>query len=284
MNTRRGFLRSISLAGAGLITQAFSNDALARELKPTEEIGIQLWTLRNLVQEDLSSTLKAVSNLGYTGIEAFGFDGNFFGQTPKAFKTLCDDVELKIYSTHTPITAENAAFYAESAAEAGLEYLILPSMMGRNETTTDDFKKTAREMNCIGKICRRFDIRFGYHNHEFEFKPIDGQLPYDILLMNTDPELVGFQMDIYWIIKAGFEPTEYFIKHPQRFRTWHIKDMGNDGESCIAGNGKIDFKSLMRRAETAGLHRMIVEQEHFSEGSPLFCAEHSLRYIQSNLF
>ena len=283
MSTRRQFLQSLPLVAAGLAVPSVSEKAFAASLNFKKEIGIQLWTLKDLIQDDLNASLEAIGKMGYTSIETYGFDGNFFGITPKEFYSICNGFGLKVQSTHTNITDKNAAFLAEKAAMAGLEYLIMPSMMGRPENTIDDFKRTAHEMNLIGETCRQFNLSFGYHNHEFEFRPLEGTLPYNVLLSETNPDFVGFQLDTYWIVKAGYDPLLYFQKHPGRFSTWHIKDLGNDGESCIIGNGKIDFRALMAQAEKAGLNRIFVEQENFSEGSPLYCVEQSLRYIQSNL-
>lgn len=283
MSTRRQFLQSLSLVAAGLAIPAVSEKAFAASLNFKKEVGIQLWTLKDLIKNDLNATLEALSKMGYASIETYGFDGNFFSIPPTEFHSLCSGLGLGVHSTHTNITDKNAAFLAEKAAAAGLEYLIMPSMMGRPEKTIDDFKRTAQEMNRMGETCRQFNLRFGYHNHEFEFRKMEGQLPYDILLAETEPSLVDFQLDIYWIVKAGCDPVLYFQNHPKRFSTWHVKDLGNDGESCIVGNGIIDFKALMQEVENAGLHRIFVEQESFSEGSPLYCVEQSLHYIQSNL-
>ncbi len=281
MSTRREFLQSIGLVSGGvfLSSKAFASSS------PTvnKEVGIQLWTLRDTIESDPEGTLKSLAQLGYTSIEAYGFDGSFFSRDTSHFSAFCKSLNLKITSTHTGITAQNAAGYAATAARIGMEYLVLPSMMGRPQATITDFRNTAEEMNQIGKACKTEGIKFAYHNHDFEFKPIEDQIPYDVLLANTDPSLVAFQCDLYWMVKAGKRPQEYFEKHPGRFSTWHLKDKGRDGESCIIGNGTIDFKPIIEMSETAGLERIFVEQEAYSEGSPLFCAGQSLKYIQSHL-
>lgn len=283
MSTRRQFLQSLSLLAAGLALPSASGKTASTSRNHNMETGIQLWTLKELISTDLNSTLQALSKIGYTSIEPYGFEGSFFGLPPREFSKICSDMGINIHSTHTNITDQNAGFLAETAADAGLEYLIMPSMMGRPEKTIDDFLRTAEEMNRIGEICRQFNISFGYHNHDFEFRSLENQIPYDVLLNETDPDLVSFQMDIYWIRKAGFDPFGYFSNHAGRFQTWHIKDMGNDGKSCIVGNGIIDFKALMLQSGQAGLRRIFVEQEQFSEGTPMYCVEQSYRYIQSNL-
>lgn len=282
MTTRRNFLKNITLISGVMATSSLQAESLPGAVKK-KKIGIQLWTLRDVINSDLSGTLTSLSKFGYNSLEPFGFDGSFYGYSAKDFRKMCNDLGMDITSTHCGINIENALLLTEKAAEAGLEYLILPSFSGRPEKTLDDFKKAAHEMNRIGEITKQAGIAFGYHNHNFEFQPMEGKLPYDTLLAETDPNLVTFQMDIYWVIKGGQKPEHYFENHPGRFQLWHVKDMGNDGESCIVGNGHINFKNLMKQSKKAGLKRIVYEQEAYSEGTPLFCAEQSFKYIQKHL-
>lgn len=282
MTTRRNFLKNITLISGVMATSSLQAESLPGAVKK-KKIGIQLWTLRDVINSDLSGTLTSLSKFGYNSLEPFGFDGSFYGYSAKDFRKMCNDLGMDITSTHCGINIENAPLLTEKAAEAGLEYLILPSFSGRPEKTLDDFKKAAHEMNRIGEITKQAGIAFGYHNHNFEFQPMEGKLPYDTLLAETDPNLVTFQMDIYWVIKGGQKPEHYFENHPGRFQLWHVKDMGNDGESCIVGNGHINFKNLMKQSKKAGLKRIVYEQEAYSEGTPLFCAEQSFKYIQKHL-
>lgn len=283
MQSRRDFLRSIPLITGTMVFGAASLNAQANPKLKTA-IGIQLWTLRDAIKDDLNGTLEALSEMGYNSIEAFGFDGNLYGQSASDFSSHCAKIGLGLHSSHTGITAANADAFSQEAANAGLEFLILPSMMGRPENTIDDFRRTAEEMNQIGEKCLKNGIRFGYHNHDFEFRLLDGQLPYDILLNETDPSLVSFQLDIFWIVKAGKDPLDYFEKHPGRFTTWHVKDKSTDGASCIVGNGTIDYVELLKASELSGLERIFVEQEQYAEGTPLFCAGQSIKYIQKHFF
>jgi sugar phosphate isomerase/epimerase len=282
MATRRDFLKNITLVSGVIATSSLhaENESVkARKMKT----GLQLWTLRDIINSDVPGTLAALSKIGYNSLEPYGFDGTFYKYSAKEFRKMCNGLGMDITSTHSGITAANASEYTEKAAEAGLEYLILPSFSGRPEKTIDDFKKVAHEMNQIGEITKKSGIIFGYHNHNIEFQLLEGKLPYDTLLAETDPALVTFQMDIFWVVKGGQDPLHYFQNHPGRFQTWHVKDMGNDGESCIVGNGHIQFKDLMKKSKKAGLKRIFVEQEQYSEGSPLYCAEQSYKYIQKHL-
>ena len=282
MATRRNFLKNITLASGVLATSPLlAGGELAKPKKM--KTGIQLWTVRDVIGSDVPGTLAALSKIGYNSLEPYGFDGSFYKYPAKEFRKMCEDLGMEITSTHCGITVENAPLYAEKAAEAGLEYLILPSFSGRPEKTLDDYRKVAKEMNQIGEITKKSGIKFGYHNHNHEFKLIEGKLPYDTLLTETDPNLVAFEMDIFWVIKGGQDPLQYFEKHPGRFQLWHVKDMGNDGESCIVGNGHIKFKDLLKKSKKAGLKRIVYEQEQYSEGTSLFCAEQSYKYIQKHL-
>lgn len=284
MQTRRDFLKNIPLvSGTVMMTQLSTNEAFGSNFL-IKEAGIQLWTLRDDMQKNVDETLRKVAELGYKSLETYGFDGNFYGKKAREFSDFCRGLGMNVHSSHTGITADTAALFANLAAEAGLSFLVLPSMMGRPEKSLDDFKKTAEEMNVIGEQCLKSGIRFAYHNHDFEFRPMEGKLPYDILLQYTDPKLVSFQMDLYWVTRAGHDPFKYFDRHPGRFTTWHIKDMAVDGKSCIVGNGRIDFKNLLEKAGQAGLERLFVEQEQYDEGTPLYCAGKSLQYIQKKLF
>jgi len=282
MASRRNFLKNITL-----ISGVLASTTLEAKKEPAKSkkmpVGIQLYTLRDVIGKDLSGTLQNVSKIGYKSVEAYGFDGKFFSTPAKDFRKMCADLGMVISSTHAGITAENAMMYTEKATEAGLDYLVLPSFMGRPEKSLDDFKKVAAEMNKIGEITKKAGIQFGYHNHNFEFRPMEGKLPYDVLLAETDPGLVTFEMDIYWVVKGGQDPIQYFEKHPGRFKLWHIKDMGNDGETCIVGNGRIKFAELLKHSKKAGLKQIVYEQEQYSEGTPMFCAEQSFKYIQKHL-
>lgn len=282
MATRRDFLKNITLASGVLATTSLR--AGGESAKPKKKkIGIQLYSLRDVIGSDVPGTLAAISKIGYNSIEPYGFDGSFYKYPAKDFRKMCLDLGMVISGTHCGITVENAPLYADKAAEAGLEYLILPSFGGRPEKTLDDYKKVALEMNQIGEITKKSGITFGYHNHNHEFRTIEGQLPYDTLLAETDPGLVTFEMDIFWVVKGGQDPLHYFDKYAGRFQLWHVKDMGNDGESCIVGNGHINFKDLMKHSKQAGLKRIVYEQEAYSEGSSTYCAEQSYKYIQKHL-
>lgn len=284
MTTRREFFQSLKLLSLGLFLPGFpgrpSGEDRAKEKK---ELGAQLWSVRDVINTNLNGTLEALSRMGFSGIEPYGFDGNFYGVPARDFKNLCDSLDLKIYGTHTGITMENARTYAETAADIGMGFLVLPSFGGRPTNSINDFKATADEMNRIGEVCKEFGVRFAYHNHDFELRKIGEVLPYDILLQETEAGLVSFQADTYFFAKMGLDPIPFFERNPGRFSMLHVKDLDFSGQSCIIGNGIIDFKTVVAASRKAGVELLIYEQEECSGGTSLHCAEQSLRYIHTHL-
>ncbi|MEE4178491.1 MAG: sugar phosphate isomerase/epimerase [Bacteroides sp.] len=282
--TRREFFQSLKLLSLGVVLPGCairsSGDGVSKEKK---ELGAQLWSVRDLIGTNLSGTLEALSRMGFSGIEPYDYDGSFYGIPAKEFNRMCDELDLEIYATHTGITIDNAREYAETAAAIGMRFLVLPSFKGRPADTIDDFKATAEEMNRIGEVCNEFGVRFAYHNHEFELRKIEDVLPYDVLLSETEAGLVSFQADTYFFAREKLDPIPFFDKYAGRFSMLHLKDVDFTGNSCIIGNGIIDFKTVLSSARKAGVELLIYEQEECSEGTSLHCAEQSLRYIHSHL-
>ena len=277
MKTRREFLKTMgALSASTMILHAFPSCA------GKKEIGLQLYTLRDTVGKDTLAVLQQVSKIGYTHIEPYDFDGNFYGISAPEFRKIVDDLGMRITCTHSGISSQNADAYLEAALKAGLEYIVMPSPGDRKTETADDYRKMAHEMNQIGERSRQAGIRFGYHNHDSEFKSYDSGVFYDILLRETNPDFVCFQLDIYWIIKAGYDPIPYFQKYPGRFALWHLKDMDSSGESTVIGAGNINYKEIITFADLAGLDYFYVEQESYSK-SPIESVEESYIYIRNHL-
>jgi sugar phosphate isomerase/epimerase len=243
---------------------------------------LQLWTLRDTIETETINTLEKVSQIGYNSIEPYGFDGNFYGISAGEFRKFIEGLGMRLTSTHTGIDLENCDKYIDAALEAGLEYLVLPSPGSREIKTAGDFKRLAEEMNLIGEKVSKAGMRFGYHNHAGEFIDTGQGIAYDILLENTDPELVCFQLDIFWIIKAGKDPLDYFDKYPGRFELWHVKDMDQSGESTVIGTGTIDYQEIFSNAKLSGMKRFYVEQESYTI-PPINSIKESYSYISQNL-
>lgn len=282
MVSRRSFIQTLSLAGASLALTSSSLNAMSFS-KKRHTVGIQLWTLRSLIEKDLPGVLQSLHEIGYNSIEPFGFNGEFFGYEAAEFKRICDDLDLAILSSHSSIDEDNATELAEKGKQAGMEFIVMPWIDSSTLQSIDDYKKFADKLNRIGDKVNTAGLRFAYHNHAFEFEKKEGQLPYDIMLQNTDPDKVTFQMDIFWVVKGGQKPEEYFDKYPGRFESWHLKDMACDGNSCAIGDGAIDFRYLMKYSKKSGLKRFFVEQEYFAGTTEIEAVRKSFSYINDNL-
>ena len=262
MITRRNFIKGISATVAVSMVLPLRLSAFT----PKKIIGIQLYTLRNQVKDDFTGTLQKIADIGYNAIEAAGYaDGKFYGYSPKEYKKITEDIGLIPQSSHTMVNIENIDKVIEDTLEAGMSYIVLPYLSEDKRKTIDEYKKTAEEFNKIGERCRSSGLQFAYHNHAFEFEKKDGIIPYDILLEQTDPELVTMQLDLYWMVYGGYEPIDYFGKYPGRFGLWHVKDMDNTEkrESTEVGKGIIDFEKIFADKERAGMKYFYVEQESF---------------------
>jgi sugar phosphate isomerase/epimerase len=226
--------------------------------------------------------LKQIASFGYKQIEGFeGKKGIFWGMTNKEFKAHLDSVGTKIISTHCDTKVDFERKAAE-AAEIGMKYLICPSKGAQK--SIDDFKKFADEFNKNGEICKKNGIRFAYHNHDYSWKTLDGKIPQEVMMDNTDKELVDFEMDIYWVVAAGLDPQLYLKKYKDRFRLCHVKDLtktANGVESCQLGKGSIDFASILSTADANGMKYYIVEQEAFTNTNPLESAKADAAYLKA---
>ncbi len=277
MKTRREFLKTVGVLSAGtMVLNAFPS------CSGKKDIGLQLYTLRDTVEKDTLTTLQQVSSIGYSHIEPYGFNGNFYGIPAHEFRRIVEDMGMRITCTHADISSQNADTYLDAAGKAGLEYIVLPSPGGRKTETADDYRRMAGEMNNIGERARQAGIRFGYHNHADEFKSDESGVFYDILLRETDPSLVCFQLDIFWIIRGGYDPVAYFRKYPGRFALWHVKDMDKSGESTMVGSGTIDYREIFTYADLTGLDYFYVEQESYTK-SPIDSVKDSYDYIRDQL-
>ncbi len=280
--TRRKFLQTGSLFAAGAF--AGVNTLKASCNKKLENFGLQLWTLRDEMPKDPKEVLKQVASFGYTQIESFeGKQGIFWGMAASDFKKYMDDLEMKIVSSHCDISKDFEKKAAD-AASIDMKYLICPYK--GPQKSIDDFKRFADEFNAKGEICRKNGIRFAYHNHDYSFKTLDGQIPQEVMMNNSNPETVDYEMDIYWVITAGADPEYYFKKYENRFRLVHVKDRKKNVDaadheaSCILGTGQINFPEILHTARKCGTKYFIVEQERYDNSTPLQSAEADAKYMK----
>lgn len=281
--TRRKFLKQAS-AAAIIASLPQSLVSCTESSSGIKQFGLQLYTLRDVLEKDPAGILKQVSGMGYKQIESYeGDKGIFWGMTNLEFKKLMDDLGMTIVSSHTDIRKDFERKAAEAAA-IGMKYLIDP--WEGPQKTIDDFKKIADTFNECGKICKKNGIRFAYHNHDYSFVPVDGQLPQDVMMANTDPELVDFEMDIYWVVTGKQDPLAWFKKYPGRFKLGHVKDRKKDAlptdesATCVLGQGEIDYKNILKAAKKEGMEYFIVEQEQYDNMSSTEAARLDAEYMK----
>lgn len=238
----------------------------------------------------MEGVLKRIAEVGYTEIESYNYeDGKIFNRPFSDFIKASTDVGLKIVSGHYK-TGYNSSVPGNlrndweravaDAKKAGQQYMVIPSISREERSSSDQLKEVCELMNRGGELCKQYGIRMGYHNHDFEFQKLDGQLIYDMMLAELDPALVCMELDIYWIIRAGYSPRDYFNRYPGRFELWHVKDMNKDDpqKNADIGTGLIDFKEIFKLADLSGMKHFFVEQETY-EVSPQVSIENSMRYL-----
>jgi sugar phosphate isomerase/epimerase len=290
MNRRTFIHRSAFAATGSLLVPSMLGCRAATE-KSNKPIGLQLYTLRDVIFKDLYGTLKAVADIGYTEVETFSYgDGKIFGHPFADYVKMASDLGLKTISGHylsgfNQKTAGNLRNGWEQAVAdakaAGQQYMIIAYLVEEERQTIDQYKELCELMNKGAEVCKGYGIKMGYHNHAFEFEPINNQRPYEVMLAELDPGLVCMELDLYWITRAGFSPADYFSKYPGRFELWHVKDMHKDdpAKNADLGTGKINFTELFSMQQQSGLKHFFVEQETYPVSS-LESAKNNFSYLK----
>ncbi|NBC07344.1 MAG: TIM barrel protein [Bacteroidetes bacterium] len=294
MPNRRTFIRQSTKAAVAaiLFPQWACGDRASNEQSadsPTSQgdklakFGIQLWTLRDIIGEDPKGVLKALSEFGYKQIESYeGDQGIFWGMSPQEYNLYLKELGMDGVSAHCDINKDFES-KAQQAGEIGMQYLICP-WVGPQENM-DDFKRIAEQFNECGEICRKYGLRFAYHNHAYSFQELEGQMPQDYMMENTDPETVDYEMDIYWVVTGGADPKDYLKRYPGRFKLSHVKDRLKDAPdderqaSCVLGKGQVDYPSILTLAKEQGMEYFLVEQERYDSCEPLDCAKENADYL-----
>jgi sugar phosphate isomerase/epimerase len=280
---RREFLQTASVAAVGLL----SLPSFMKVGKGTKGLGLQLYSLRSTIPSDPKGVLKKVAEFGYKEIEAYSYkDGKIFGMAYKEFGDYVKSLGMSVQSGHYGLDLlrgdwEKAILDAKAI---GQKYMVCPYLNDGERVTIEDYKKRCAELNKAGEMCNKHGIRFGYHNHAFEFKELEGKIPFDVMLAELDPKKVHMEMDIFWVVNAGFDPIKYFEKYPGRFEQWHVKDMDkNDrNKNADVGTGSIDFKPIFAKAKLAGMKHFYVEQESYP-GEPINSVEACAKYMKTIL-
>ncbi|WP_394776805.1 sugar phosphate isomerase/epimerase family protein [Flavobacterium sp.] len=289
MVTRRNFLINASLATTAVL--ALPSLAFTMDKK---EIGLQLYTLREELPKNVKATLEKVATTGFTTVETYGFSikDQFWGLSPIELKRILDANGLKAFSGHYNLgsfLADGNTTELKAAIEAAKilksEYLTIPWVDEPFRKNIHDYNVIAKRLNEAGKICANSGLKLAYHNHDFEFQKHDDITGYEILLNETDKNLVYFELDLYWIIHSGNDPVKLFKQNPDRFKMWHVKDMDkiNSALNTEVGSGTIDFKTIFMEAKKSGMKHFFVEQENNYNPNPFESIKKSCDFIAKNL-
>jgi sugar phosphate isomerase/epimerase len=295
MNRRSFIGRSIAAAGA-LSLADFGAFAKATAMRP---VGLQLFTLFGKIEEDVPGYLTRIAALGYTNLEsAFSMKPGYYGMNPKEFRKLANDTGLEWKSHHvlgTPFVPppgtnlpagfqkmrslkENSSELIAEAAEGGVKYLVCASI---NVSTADNIKSSIEILNKTQEECKKAGLILAYHNHDAEFKNVEGVVPYDEFLSKLSPD-TKMELDLAWVAKAGVDPVALFKKNPGRFPIWHVKDFDQDFKNLQpVGKGVIDFKTIFANANLAGLDIPFVE--HDRPANAMESIEASITYLKTIL-
>ncbi len=261
-------------------------------------VGLQLYTIRDVMAADVTGSLQKVSDLGYKYLELAGYaERQFYGYEPEEFKKVVIDLGMEILSSHvmlpSTINTNIIRKIAEDHAKLGVKYCIQPWVFEEDRTTVENYKMMAATWNNAGQIMKEYGIQFGYHNHNFEFETLEGKIPYyDVLMAELDKDLVTMEIDLFWAAKAGQNPVEMFKKFPGCFRLFHMKDMMTNeapfynpstNDFAPVGTGKINFEEILAARTIAGFEYMFVEQDSTLDGKPFDSIQTSISNLITRL-
>ena len=293
---RRSFLGTVT--AATLLTRRLG---WAADDHKIDKIGVQLYTVRSEIAKDFDGSLAKVASIGYQEVELAGFamkDGkvSYFNRSPQQMRAALDRHGLTAPSTHVDYKAlseDNFPKVIEASKIIGHQYIVNPWIDDDVRKQPDGFKRAAETFNRAGKASKQAGMHFAYHNHWFEYLPVNGKLPYDILLEECDPDLVKMELDLCWITLGGQDPVKYFDRYPGRFPLVHVKDLTsvppitaageqNFGDSMKemteVGSGVIDWKRIFAQSEKAGIKHYFVE--HDNPKSPFNSIRASYQYLE----
>lgn len=245
-------------------------------------IGVQLYTVRNELSQDFEGTLTRIAEMGYTQVEFAGL----YKRGPNEIKELLDQLGLTAISMHVPLPSirDDADSVIADAKALGVEFVVLPYLppiFGRNDP--EQWNGWIDTMNVFGRKASEHGLSFAYHNHAFEFEPINGVSFYDVMFERIDREHVQLELDLYWVAKAGHDPRQYFEAYPGGFPLFHLKDMGAEQNEIVdVGDGVIDFADIFALNEVSGARYFIVE--HDNSDDPMATLERSIQYLQDLRF
>lgn len=322
MNKRRSFLQQLGLLSAGLVVSPSlvscnskseaTNESAETATATGEEstgggagngspsdaiktVGLQLYTLREVLPGDVKGGIAKVAQAGYQDVETFGYSkqNGYWGLEPKAFKELLDTNNIVSTSGHydfnqymTDGNTDAVNSYIEAGNIVGHNYITVPYLAEPLRKSADDYKAIAEKLNKAGEMCKDAGLKLAYHNHNFEFDQFGDTTGYEILLNETDQSLVSFEADLYWFVRAGKDPVAMFKQYPNRFVMWHVKDMDKSKPelNTEVGNGSINYNEIFNQAKQSGVDRVFVEQENFASNmDPYQSIGQSYRFVKNTL-
>ena len=280
MLSRREFLQNAAAlaAGAAIVPNlAFGGT----DEKP---IGLQLWSVRDALKDNFDGTIKTIAKTGFNYVEGFGYEkGLWFGKNVKEMRVILKDWELKMPSSHLTFKSEHFDTKTKTvtdewkkavddALKVGQRYLISPWTDEKERVNLDTYKAFVEKLNICGAYCKTQNLKFGYHNHWFEFDKIGDEIMYDVLIKGTESQNVVMEMDVCWVNYAKNNPVEWFKKYPGRFELLHMKDLVEDAETtqeatAIIGEGVVDFEEIIKNARKGGVKMYICELENYNKSS-----------------
>jgi len=279
LHTRRTFLATLGVAALGIASRdALADGILLAPKRKLKKVGLQLYTVRDLMKADLPGTLRKVAQIGYKEVEFAGY----FGRTPAQIRALLKQNGLTSPSSHIGLdTLEKDSVRAFADAKAiGHQWVTMPYIPEERRKTVDDWNRIIDLLNQLGPQAKAAGLRLAYHNHDFEIRPVNGVRPLDMMLDKTDPSLVDFEMDLYWVVFGGGDPIDFFNRHPKRFAMVHVKDSaGPDNKMVDVGQGTIDFPKIFAQSDKAGIKHYFVE--HDQPADPIATIRNSYRYLHA---
>ncbi|MFJ6180573.1 sugar phosphate isomerase/epimerase family protein [Streptomyces sp. NPDC092295] len=287
-STRRAFLGTAG-AAAGLAALAMSTPAAAATTRPTtgpgrrrrrippSGIGMHLFTMRTPLATDFRGTLERLAEIGYATVGVSGRHGHSAAE----IRRMLDETRLKAVLEHvayTTVTGSGLPQAIEDVRTLGGSWVVVPSLPPEMHSPAG-YREAARQFNIAGRVARESGLKVLFHNHDGDHDVVDGESLYGILLKETDPELVGFELDVYWAAKGGDDPRRLFVTDRCRFPVLHVKDMAQDGGFEDVGSGVLDFPAMFDTARSGGVRQWLVE--HDAPADPFASALNSYRYLST---
>ena len=293
MKTRRNFIKNSSYLAAGSLilplgctskkpetAQTITEEVVASAPKH-KSMGVQVYSVRDALKEDFSGSIKKLADIGFQYIEGYGLgvDGKMLEMDPVEYNRIVTDTGMEMVSTHCSyFQAADAEMMRDAALSAGIKHVIVAHLSEADR----EYHKVAENLNKVGEVFKDSGVLFGYHNHAFEFEKQGDEMGLEVMISETEPDLVKFQLDLYWAVKGGTDPVEFIEKYPGRFCSFHIKDAAEDLEQTTVGTGIVPFEGVFNIKGKSGATHYFVEDER--TGDPFGNVEAAFNYLNQAAF